>query len=318
MNSLFNRWLPCLTLAAWSAVLLVFQANGKVKDLLAPQFRTYALIAGIVLGLMAIIFLFFKVDTSCCSSAECGHSLSRRASGRILTFLVLLLPLSVAATFSPTTFGKTLVENRGITDDISTLGLKERRVGPPPDLKLPTKDEAQPASTPQPVAAVQNGTPPAPDSPGANAPGAPAANTPGTSTQPPASEPAATDYLTRTPEGNIVAEVLDLLYAAQDTVLRKDFEGKRVELIGQIMPDKTSAEQSKRFKAVRMFMTCCAADARPIATLVETDKLPDFPEMTWIKVTGTPTFPTENGRRVSVLKAEKIEKTDPPDEAMLF
>jgi uncharacterized membrane protein YcgQ (UPF0703/DUF1980 family) len=84
--------------------------------------------------------------------------------------------------------------------------------------------------------------------------------------------------------------VLDLLYAAQDTVLRKDFEGKRVELIGQIMPDKTSAEQSKRFKAVRMFMTCCAADARPIATLVEADKLPDFPEMTWIKITGTPTF----------------------------
>jgi len=307
MNSLFNRWLPCLTLAAWSAVILTFEANGKVKALLAPQFRVYALIAGIVLGLMAIIFLFVRTDTSCCSSAECGHSLSKRASGRILTFLILLLPLTVAATFSPTTFGRTAIENRGITDDVTKLGIKDRKVAAPPDFALPTKTPDANATS---VAATSSSnTPPAP---------APATTTVASSTQPPASEPAASDYLTRTPEGNIVAEVLDLLYAAQDTVLRKDFEGKRVELIGQLMPDKTSAEQSKRFKAVRMFMTCCAADARPIATLVEADKLPEFAEMTWIKITGTPSFPMENGRRVSVLKAERVEKTEPPEEAMLY
>jgi len=32
------------------------------------------------------------------------------------------------------------------------------------------------------------------------------------------------DYLQRTPDGTIIAEVLDLLYAAQDNALRKDFE----------------------------------------------------------------------------------------------
>jgi hypothetical protein len=40
--------------------------------------------------------------------------------------------------------------------------------------------------------------------------------------------------------------------------------------------------------------------------------------MTWIKITGTATFPIENGRRISVLKAERVEKTDPPEETMLF
>jgi uncharacterized membrane protein YcgQ (UPF0703/DUF1980 family) len=67
-----------------------------------------------------------------------------------------------------------------------------------------------------------------------------------------------------------------------------------------------------------MFMTCCAADARPVATLVECEKLPDFPEMTWVKVTGTSTFPTENGRRTAVLVATKVEKTEPPEESMLY
>jgi uncharacterized repeat protein (TIGR03943 family) len=290
MNSLFNRWLPCVTLAAWSAVLLSFHANNRVNNLLAPQFRVYALIAGIVLGVLALVFLFFRADASCCSSAECGHSLSRLATGRVLTFLILIVPISVAAFFTPTGFSKTAVENRGITEDYASLGLKDRKPGPPPDLALPTKDQSAPP-TPAPVAA---------------------------NTQPPAAQPSPGDYLQRTPDGRIVAEVLDLLYAAQDNVLRKDFEGKPVQLIGQFMPDKTSANQAKRFKAVRMFMYCCAADSRPIATLVESEKLPEFPEMTWVKITGKAEFPLENGRRVSVLKAEKVEKTEPPEEAMLY
>ncbi|HEX8312531.1 MAG TPA: hypothetical protein VF614_14510, partial [Chthoniobacteraceae bacterium] len=125
-------------------------------------------------------------------------------------------------------------------------------------------------------------------------------------------------YLQRTADGTIVAEVLDLLYAAQDTQLRGDFENKRVVLTGQLMPDKTSNATGKRFKAVRMFMTCCAADARPVATLVEAAKQPDIPEMTWVRIVGKATFPLENGRRIAVLQADTVEKTDPPDETMLY
>jgi uncharacterized repeat protein (TIGR03943 family) len=300
MNTIFNRWLPCLTLAAWSAVLLTFHFNGKVTNLLAPRFQPYVPIAGVLLGAMALVFLLFRADASCCSSAECGHSLSRLASGKILTFLILLVPLTVAATFSPGSFSSTAIENRGITQDFASLGIKKPKSLAPVEMPLPTKDSAPPAPETSATAPVAQ-----PDSEK-------------TSTQPPAPEPAATDYLVRTPEGNIVAEVLDLLYAAQDNVLRKDFEGKRVQLVGQLMPDKTSTAQGARFKAVRMFMYCCAADARPVATLVEADKMPDLPEMTWIKIIGTPTFPVENGRRVSVLKAEKVEKTDPPEEATLY
>jgi uncharacterized membrane protein YcgQ (UPF0703/DUF1980 family) len=126
------------------------------------------------------------------------------------------------------------------------------------------------------------------------------------------------DYFQRTPDGRIIAEVLDLLYAAQDDALRADFNDKSVVLIGQMMPDTSNNAKGKRFKAVRMFMTCCAADARPIATLVECETLPKIPEMTWVKITGKATFPIENGKRIAVLKAEKVEKTEPPDESMLF
>ncbi len=270
MNTLFSRWLPCATLAAWSAILLTFFFSGRVRALLAPEFRAGVLIAGVVMAAMALIFVFFPADASCCSAADCGHSLSRMAAGKVLTFLILLLPISAAAVFSPAGFSANVVRNRGAISDASQLGGAPRVSAPKP---------AEPAA-PQ--------------------------------------EPAAPDYLQHTADGAIVAEVLDLLYAAQDNTLRKDFEGKTVQLIGQLMPDASNNASGKRFKAVRMFMTCCAADARPVATLVESEQAVELPEMTWIKITGASTFPIENGRRIAVLRAEKIEKCAPPEESMLY
>ena len=300
MQSLFARWLPAATLATWSAVLLYFHFSMRMHSMLAPEFRIYALIAAIVLGVMALSFVLFQGDATCCSSGECGHGLSRLSTGKLLTFFILLVPIVVAARFDPREgFSTTFVENRGTATTLEQLGTAVSRLSDgksdfrkPVDLSLPTKDGSTPPAT--------------------NTPAQPAGS------QPPATEKTTADYLVRTPDGKIVAEVLDLLYAAQDNLLRKDFEGQRVELVGQFMPDSSNNAGANRFKAVRMFMTCCAADARPVATLVEAEKLPAFPEMTWVKITGTPTFPVEKGRRISVLKAEKIEKSEPPAEAMIY
>ncbi len=291
MNTLFSRWLPCATLAAWSGILLYFFFSGRLAAFLHPMFRPYVLIAGIVLALMALIFILFPADANCCSSAECGHGLSRLASGKILTFLILLVPVTAAAMFSADGFGKNAIMNRGIITDITQLRPSTAQPNQPitvPDLPLPTNEPA-------------GNMPPAPTPAAASTPA-----------------PAVQDYLQRTPDGRIIAEVLDLLYAAQDNALRGDFENKPVELIGQLMPDVSNNATGKRFKAVRMFMTCCAADARPVATLFEIEQKPEIPEMTWIKVTGTATFPIENGKRIAVLKADKVEKTEPPEESMLY
>ncbi len=285
MTQLFSRWLPCATLAAWSAIILIFTFDGRVKTALAGEFRTYALIAAVLLAIGALVFLLTKADASCCSDSACAHGLSRFGAGKLLTFLVLAVPMLLAFKADPEALKKVLAENRKeLSGDsaLVTASFEKRKQ----DAQLPP---------PLPVAT----DPAAPAIPGKIA------------------EKNPTDWLVRTPEGNIVTEVLDLLYAAQDNVLRQDFEGKRIELIGQFMPDTTSNPDGKRFKAVRMFMTCCAADARPVATLVEMDTLPNVPEMTWVKIIGVPTFPIEKGRRISVLKAEKVEKTAPPTDAVL-
>jgi uncharacterized repeat protein (TIGR03943 family) len=283
-NSLFSK-----SVARWSHLF-----TGRVDAFLIPTFRPYVLIAGLVLGIMALVFALFPADAECCATSDCSHPLSRFRAGKWLAFLVLLVPFTATAFFSPDNFGKDAITNRHVVTDASTLPKMQSRASTTTtlDLPLPTKDgsTAAPAS---PAAAAAPAT------------GAQAAS-------------AANDYLERTAEGYIVAEVLDLLYAAQDSNLRKDFDGKTVQLIGQLMPDTTNNPSGTRFKAVRMFMTCCAADARPVATLVEGVQAPTLPEMTWIKIVGKATFPVENGKRTAVLKAERVEKVDPPAETMLY
>ncbi len=308
MTTVFSRWLPAITLAAWSAILLYFFFSGRITAFLIPMFRPAVVISGVVLALMALLFIFVPVQADCCKGdEECGHPFSRMAAGKWLTFFILLLPLSVTSMVSPDGFGKTAMLNRGIITDATALGL------PPPGSRSSAGPQERSGSA-VPPAVEETGSgirPPELPLPSNAAPGAP----PAADAQ---AAPATQDYLQRTPEGFIVAEVLDLLYAAQDNALRKDFEGKTVQLIGQLMPDATNNPTGNRFKAVRMFMTCCAADARPVATLVESEKPPGLEEMSWIKITGTATFPIENGKRQAILKADVIEKAEPPDETMLY
>ena len=323
MNALFNRWLPAITLALWGGVIIYYSVTGRLAEILKGEFQIYAMIAAVLLLIGAAIVAFSSAESGCCADSACSHALARTKGGRLLTFAIILLPIALKPFGSASALQAVQGKNRISTDDFSGVaasikdeyrkGLANRGaatgsaenliapgpISPPPPLPLPAKEGDQP-----PAATAT--------APAGSQPPAPTASHPAA-----AQQDSFAEYLQRTPEGYIVAEVLDLLYAAQDNVLRKDFEEKTVQLIVQYMPDAGATAGSARFKGVRMFMTCCAADARPIATLIEGDKLPDVPEMTWVKVVGKATFPIERGKRISVVRAEKIEKTEPPAENML-
>lgn len=127
-------------------------------------------------------------------------------------------------------------------------------------------------------------------------------------------DPAA--YLAKNEKGQIKVETVDLLYAAGEPTMREDFENKAVEITGQFLPARTGNASGDRFNLVRMFVMCCAADARPVAVAVQGNK--SFPEMTWLKVTGRVTFPVEAGRRSTLIIADTIEETEPPPESFVY
>ena len=135
----------------------------------------------------------------------------------------------------------------------------------------------------------------------------------------PAGDPVDTgSYLLKNDAGQIQASTVDLLYAAQEATMRKDFENKEVEVVGQYMPARANNPSGDRFSLVRMFIMCCAADARPVAITVQTKAPENLPDMSWVKVTGKATFPIEGGKQVPVIVADQIVPCDPPPESFIY
>ena len=125
-------------------------------------------------------------------------------------------------------------------------------------------------------------------------------------------------YLPKNEAGQIKAQTVDLIYAAEEPTMRADFENKEVELIGQFMPARANNSDGDRFNLVRMFVICCAADARPVAITVQMDKVQPAAEMSWVKVIGKAVFPVESGRRVPLVLAESVTPCDPPEETFIY
>ncbi len=287
MTNVLNRWLPAATLACWGAILLYFHLSGRLSAFLHPAFRPGVFVAGVLLLLFATGSAWGGGVECCDADASCGHSVTRPTAGKLLAFAVLLIPLGVAFGTSKDGFGLAAMQNRGVVMDASGIAGKPASGS---YSSAPYKEDALPTNG----AAVAD-----------------ASGNTGTAEQ----------FIPKTASGNIAASVIDLLYAAQDASLRSDFEGKTVEVIGQLMAAKDANPLGNRMKVVRMFMTCCAADAKPIAALVE---LPagtprsDAPELSWVRVVGIPTFPMEGGRNIAVLKANSVTATAPPEETMLY
>jgi uncharacterized repeat protein (TIGR03943 family) len=257
MTKALSRWLPGVTLIAWSSVLLYFFFSGRIAAFLHPSFRPGVLAAGVLLLLLGSGVAFLpRADDACCDTSECAHPLGRLTWGRILTFGILLLPVCAASMASADRFGAGAILNRGVISDAQGL------------VRAPVAASIAHQSTP--------------------------------------------------PNEVATVQVVDLLYAAQDASLRADFENRKVELIGQLMPETVSNPNGRRFKLVRMLMLCCAADARPVAAIVEGAQEVALPEMAWVKVVGAATFPTEGGRRIAVIRAESVSVTSPPEETMLY
>jgi uncharacterized membrane protein YcgQ (UPF0703/DUF1980 family) len=352
---IFARILAPLTLLEWGGILTYFYFSGRIAAFLHPMFRPLVLMTGILLLITAICVAIFREDE--CGhdheeehahdedSHQHGHSHDRLSFGGFLAFLILLLPLALAAKISPDSYGANLIKNRGLVEDIrsipgaaSSFANRKKSIestdasatsGQEPSLTV--RADATPSSPPKYIGVPEktiiskqnsDSEPPLPSNEYEQP--IPAQSNP----------PPPNDFLKPDKSGHIKAEVVDLLYAAQEPSTRKDFEGKDIELIGQLVPNKPKAEAKSTapagsFKLLRLVMVCCAADAMPVAVKIET-KLPPMAihDMQWLKVTGRVHFqPRAKGDSDGVdygdypepvIVADSIKKVEAPKEKYLY
>jgi uncharacterized repeat protein (TIGR03943 family) len=325
LNRLLARSLPAITLFAWSAVLLYFYFSGRLNHYLIDTYRPFVLATGLLLPIVALGLLFTgrgvvampddETDAVAFGVRSNGADAKLRP-GQILAFLVLLLPVGAAAAVRSDSFSAKAIFNRGLVEN--SAGLPQSAGAPPPAALIGRSSPAAPVAAPAPASvSPSNSTrpaaplePPLPTADGQNAPATPAAAG--------SDRVDATQYLRKADDGTPIVEVVDLLFAADDPSMRPDFDGKKFEIVGQFLPDRSGDKM--KFQIVRMFMLCCAADARPVAVTIEAPgTLEGMSDMSWVKVIGNAKFvPAADGRMSAVIKAQKILPTNPPAEIMLY
>lgn len=276
-----------LVLLLWAGIMLWFWLSGRVVAYLHPMFHAYVAVAGAMLLLLAPLWWWASAQVAGgCGHCECGHGHGAEESrgehwsaGRTFFFAVLVVPVAAAAWVSPSQFGEAAVMNRGIVTDVSQLPSATPSFGSFEDAPL-VGDEGIPD-----VAMDFAGD-------------------------------EGVEYFTRGADGAIQLETIDLMFAAEEPALREQFADQRVSLVGQYVPPRGSAAGG--FDLVRMFVVCCAADARPLGINIESPALVEVPRMGWVRITGVARFDLKDGRYEPRLEAEKVEPVEAPRETFLY
>jgi uncharacterized repeat protein (TIGR03943 family) len=351
------RILAPLTLLEWGGILTYFYFSGRIAAFLHPMFRPLVLVTGILLLITAACVAIFRQEESAHEHEEedsedqhdHSHSHDRLSVGSLLAFLILLLPLALAARISPDSYGANLIRNRGLVEDIRSIPSAassfanraksakstEARVTSEQEPSLTATVDATPSSPPKyigipeqtPIAARNTDSERALPSNDYEQPIPPSASASPTNEF-------VNEFLKPDKSGRIHTEVVDLLYAAQEPFTRIDFEGKDVELIGQLVPNKPiggakRAAPTGSFKLLRLVMVCCAADAMPVAVKIETKlRLTEIREMQWLKVTGRVHYRPRSkadsdgvdygDQPEPVIVADSIRKISAPQEKYLY
>ena len=334
MRGSLSKYASSLLLLEWGAIMLYFHLSGRVAAFLHPHFRPLLWVVGVSLTLTAVVIAFAKTSECCAEnhhehSHHESHSHGGLTAAGAMSFLVLCVPIALAAMVSPDRFGETFLRNRGTIETARLLPGSNATSSP-----RPVMDASAPLSRKTPIS-DQSVT-------GSNVPKSPindqietafvepASVEPNLPTQGETPDPSSTaatgqDEEYQNPalrpdrEGNIHAEVIDLLYASEEASMRKDFEGKQVAMIGQVAHRNKARHERGPFQLVRFVMVCCAADVQPVAVMVQYPKTsPDFELMSWVRVVGKIRFDPAGDHLEPVVDALKVTSIPQPADQYLY
>lgn len=311
------RWLAhyigTAILLVWGTTMVYFYASGRISVYLAPEFRIYSLVAGLglcVLGLFNILTGKEPVSCGHDHGGDDGHDHDHdHGSGlSVVSLILLLVPLLVAARISPDNFSAQAIINKGAyTPNYVAKPIKDQF-----DLRAKQEDlevmaVADPGAATEPIADLGAGPEP--------------------QAEPKKEEAGYGEYtladleaqVDKSAEGNYLLTIPQLFYTGGDEELQRVLKGLPIETTGQVMAEKVNNEGESRLRIFRLFIECCAADARPLSIPIEFGKkAPEYEEMGWIKVIGTMNYVEEEGMTVPVLEVKTMEPASPPEDEMIF
>lgn len=256
------------------------------------------------------------------------HDHEQAPSAMVAAVLILVVPVLMAARVSKDRFSEPYTTKWGnITQKIHQMDIAKRRA------EKAAREGAAPAPPAPAEVAAAGDTPPA----GKTEPSAPATTTPGGADTPPAGEAKTDDaasgvsawgeftmadlerMVPKSEAGNFMLDVPQIFYTAGDDELMKVMEGVPVETTAQVMAEKVNNEGGTRLRLFRLFIECCAADARPLSIPADFGKAPPkYEEMGWVKVVGKVHYEHKGDEIIPLIQVQTMESVPEPMDMMLY
>jgi uncharacterized repeat protein (TIGR03943 family) len=282
MQAKVSNLLNAGTLLGLGAVFLSFYWSGRINQYLNPLFRPFVLIGGLLIVIIGIARLLTFAPEHHCAVGDCDHRHANGILRSLISFGLICVSVLAGSTFSKDAFDQQIFASRGpIGDDPGPSDPYSSNAGLLANAlyRVPSKDGR---GRDQQLSAQ-------PSAGGAS-------SLPGSA------------------DGKIVLEVTDLLRAETIEPLRKAIAGKNIAVVGQFVP----GSNEKNFKLTRMFIWCCAADARPIHVNVEVPAPVKVSDLQWVKVIGVPEYSARGDHAHLVVQAVSVVPIEPPKDAMLY
>jgi len=271
------------TLVGLGSVFLSFYWSGRIDQYLNPVFRPFVLVGGLLTVIIGIARLLTFAPEHHCADGDCDHQHGHGILRSLISFGLICVSVLAGSTFSKDAFDQQIFASRGpIGDDTGPSDLYSSNAGLPANAlnRVASKDGFVRGHDQQLSSTSAGGV---------------------------SSLPGSTD-------GKIALEVTDLLRAETIEPLRNAIAGKNIAVVGQFVP----GSNEKNFKLTRMFIWCCAADARPIHVRVEVPVPVNVPDLQWVKVIGVPEYSARGDHAHLVVQAESVVPIKPPKDAMLY
>ena len=346
----FLQFLTISTLLTWGAVFLYFYVTGRVEKHLDPSFRIYALLAGIGMALLGAFNLINRNRAiGLCAhdhahGDECDHDhhdydyghestpvLDQHHSEKhldqpgshhhhhddspstiLFSIIVLLVPLLFATGYSEDQFSPQYLATWGkIERQMMQMRIAKARAAKPP-IENTFDSSVDPNANPYTSDSVGNTVTDA--------------DTPPDGSTEDSNDSWATftldDLKQMVPQneaGDFQLDVPQIFYTAGDKELMDVMEGIPIETSAQLMEETLNNPNGHRLKAFRLFIECCAADARPLSIPIDFGEAPpEYIEMGWYRLYGKLHYVEEEGDLLPVLRMERLEETSEPMDELIF
>ena len=236
------------------------------------------------------------------------HDHEETTSGLLFSLIVLILPMLVATAYSHDKFSSEYLAKWGkIERQMMQMRIAERR-GSAPANSTTSPDN------PYTQAGIDAATGKAADPATTTAGSGDAGQAWGTFTLEDLKK-----MVPQNEKGEFLLDVPQIFYTAGDKELMQVMEGIPVETTAQLMEETLHNPDNTRLKAFRLFIECCAADARPLSIPIDFGKAPpEYTEMGWYKIYGKLHYSHENEEIIPLLQIERIEATSEPTDGLLF